>query len=515
MAGHFGGGPLGRPAAYNVRFCFDFAQRASRDISGHFVTASQNLLPKDTRLDSWKAIAAFFGKDERTVKRWEKERGLPVRRVPGVRGTVFAYTSELTQWLQGGEEAPKPTASAGDLSSVSAVSAGPRSEPGVGISPTVDDRARPVSPKISTPQWTRALLWVVPVGAFFGLVLYVLLGHGDLRFRRAFAAAPHRPDAAAQDLYLKGRFYFEKRTPQDLNTAVDAFTQAIVHDPSYAQAYVGLADTYNLLREYSTMPPIEAEQRARAAAQKAVELDPNLAEAHTSLAFAEFWGFLKVADADRDFRRAIELDPNLARAHHWYATFLIQVLRPQEALNEIERARQLDPSSRAILADKGLLLLAAGRSDEAITLLKQIEAENPSFRSCHLYLATAYWGRGEYEAALEEYRLEASVRGNDQAAREFYGQRDALHRGGPQGLFEYQLAAALRAYEDGNGSAMTVASACANLRQRDQVLRYLTLARQRGEFELTNLAAAHEFLWLHSDPDFRKLVTDIGFPPLS
>ena len=128
------------------------------------------------------------------------------------------------------------------------------------------------------------------------------------------------------------------------------------------------------------MSAFEAEQRARAAAQKAVELDPNLAEAHTSLAFAEFWRFLDATDADREFRRAIELDPNLARAHHWYATFLIQILRPEEALAEIERARQLDPSSKAILADKGALLNRAGRRQRLLACSNKWRYPDPGFR---------------------------------------------------------------------------------------------------------------------------------------
>ena len=243
-------------------------------------------------------------------------------------------------------------------------------------------------------------------------ILYLLVQRSiPGRFGKALAGH-HQPDPTTQDLYLKGRFYFEKRTPADLNIAVDAFTQAIVHDSSYAQAYVGLADSYSLLREFSTMSAFEAEQRARAAALKAVELDPNLAEAHTSLAFAEFWGFLDASNADREFRRAIELDPNLARAHHWYATFLIQILRPEESLAEIERARQLDPSSKAILADKGALLNRAGRPAEALSLLKQMGVIWTSgFRSSHEYLAQVYRDEGNYKDALEESRKEALLRG--------------------------------------------------------------------------------------------------------
>ena len=360
----------------------------------------------------------------------------------------------------------------------------------------------------------RLVLWCVPLGILAGFLIYSSIGHHEIHFNQALAAR-HQPDAVAQDFYLKGRFYFEKRTPEDLNTAVDAFTQAIVHDPAYAQAYVGLADSYSLLREYSTMPALEAEQRARAAAQKAVELDPNLAEAHTSLAFAEFWGSLDVADADREFRRAIELDPNLARAHHWYATFLNEILRSPEALAEIERARQLDPSSKAILADKGMLLFDAGRPDDALALLKQMEAADPNFRSAHQYLAAVYWEQANYEAALAEYGKEATLRGNDNAVKQIEAEQLALRAGGARGLFQLRLAKALQSYEHENGSAFGVAIVYGRLQQRDEAMKYLELARQHHDIGLTDIEYAPELRWLHPDPEFRKLVADTGMPPLS
>ena len=115
----------------------------------------------------------------------------------------------------------------------------------------------------------------------------------------------------AEELYLKGRYFWNKRTPEDLNKALDLFTQAIVRDPGYAQAYVGLADCYNLLREYSVMPPNEAYPRALAAAKKAVELDDNSAEAHNSLAFATFYWTWDAATAEREFKRAIAVESRL------------------------------------------------------------------------------------------------------------------------------------------------------------------------------------------------------------
>src|SRR5271168_2594068 len=348
-------------------------------------------LPAKQRLDSWKEIAAFFDRDERTVKRWEKERGLPVYRVPGsARGGVFAYAGELAEWLQSPHH---------DWESVEN-SAGEKTSAGEGR-----DRAVPANlltirvpaevpapalhlvPPPSRVDAAMTFLWLVPLVLIAGSFLAFSFGHREPRFKNALAA-PQPPSAEAQDLYLKGRYHFEKRTPDDLNQAVDFFTQAIVHDPGYAAPYVGLADSYNLLREFSVMPPQEAFPRARAAAAKAVELDPNSAEAHNSLAFASFWGFFDVATADREFKRAIELNPALPRAHHWYATFLVETGRTQEALAEIERARQLDPSSTPILADKGCILTVAGKTEEARTLLMQLAASQPS-----LFLHTATWQR--------------------------------------------------------------------------------------------------------------------------
>ena len=471
------------------------------------MTATRNPVPKDTRLDSWKAIAVFFGKDERTVKRWEKERGLPVRRLPGARGTVFAYTAELEQWLAGGESSPGPRLAESETVPVAVPVSNADVRGARDAKPSQPERA------IWGQSRSRILRWAVPIVVVGGFLIYSSIGRSPIRFGKALAAH-HQPDSIAQDFYLKGRFYFEKRTPGDLNTAVDSFTQAIVHDPSYAQAYVGLADSYSLLREYSTMPAQEAEERARAAAQKAVELDPNLAEAHTSLAFAEFWGFVDAGDAEREFRRAIELDPNLARAHHWYATFLNEILRSPEALAEIERARQLDPSSKAILADKGVLLLGAGRPEEAQALLEQMETADPNFRSAHAYLGIIHWEQGDYRTALEEYRKEASLRGVGEAVKSIEAQEAALRNDGVQGLFRCRLAAALHAFEQQGGSPFNVASAYGDLHERDQAMKYLQVARQRHDPELTNLEHATELRWLHSDREFRQLATDVGLPPL-
>ena len=279
------------------------------------------------RLDSWKEIATFFRRDERTVKRWEKERGLPVHRLQGsATGRVYAYSDELLRWMKSPVSAEsvaatlEPAEADHDTCAVEVPQAATLTQ-AVSAQGEVNLRRR-ASDHVRPARWGRLL------GAFALAAVLVVTGgflylkRVALRFGRPDAAAGkslaagHTTNPEARDFYLKGRYEWDKRTPESLNQAVDYFTQAIVHDPNYAQAYVGLADCYNLLREYSAMPPEEAYPRALAAAKKAVELDDSSADAHTSLAFATFYGSFDAAGAEREFRRALALNPSDARAHH-------------------------------------------------------------------------------------------------------------------------------------------------------------------------------------------------------
>jgi tetratricopeptide (TPR) repeat protein len=470
------------------------------------------------RLDSWKEIPTFFGRDERTVKRWEKERGLPVYRVPGsARGGVFAYAEELAEWLKApnhdweGAEATAAETLTGEEDS-------DRTAPANVLTIKVPaDIPAPVLRLVPAPSRlakARTFLWLAPLVLIAGSFLVLSFSRREPRFKNALAA-PHSPSADAQDLYLKGRYHFEKRTPDDLSKAVDFFTQAIVHDRGYAAPYVGLADSYNLLREYGAMLPQEAFPRAQAAARTAVELDPNSAEAHNSLAFASFWGFFDVATADREFKRAIELDPTLPRAHHWYATFLSEIGHSQEALVEIERARQLDPSSTPILADKGCILAVAGRKEEARTLLMQLAASQPDFVSPHRYLAEdIYFREGNYAGYFAEMTTVARLRHDENAERNVNVEKAAYESGGRRGLFGERLAAARELFNRGSGSAFDLADAYAALGQDSDAMKYLEIAYQRHDLLLTTLHTNPEFQHLHPDPEFRELVAKVGLPPV-
>ena len=210
--------------------------------------------------------------------------------------------------------------------------------------------------------------------------------------------------------YLKGRYFWNKRTANGLKAAVAYFNQALDEDPSYAQAYSGLADTYALLGDwqYAVMTPKEALPKAKAAALKALELNSALGEAHNSLAFCLDgfdWDF---ESAGKEFRRAIELNPGYATAHHWYAWHLALVGRNAEAISEMKKGQNLDPLSLIINADLAELLLIARSYDESIEQSRKTIEMDPNFGLAHNQLAQAYLQKQNTDEAISE--LQKAIR---------------------------------------------------------------------------------------------------------
>ena len=467
------------------------------------------------RLDSWKEIATFFGRDERTVKRWGKERSLPVHRLPGSpRARVFAFTDELSRWMNSQESAiPEAAAAEQDSATAPARVASGLAVPDRGIP---DRHGRP---------WIAVAALVLLVTAGLVLVyrrqsLAVTSPRGttaygsaaSLRPAKTLVARPANPEA--QELYLKGRYYWDKRTPGDLNKAVDLFTQSIVRDPNYAQAYVGLANCYSLLREYAAMPSEEAFPRAFAAAKKAVELDESSAEAHNSLALVSFYWKWDVAGAEREFRRAIELDPNYATAHHWYATFLMTLGRYPEAIEQIERAQQLDPGSTPILADKALILFHQGNKDDAIALLRQIEKTQPTFFSTHEYLAHIYQADRDYPHYLQEARKSAALSHDEHELAILHAAEKGFHSGGGEEMLRSILRMQKKFFDEGAMPAFLVASTYAQLGDKAETLRYLQTSYQRHETEFVSIRTYEPFSLLRDDAAFRNLLAQAGLPSL-
>ena len=206
----------------------------------------------------------------------------------------------------------------------------------------------------------------------------------------------------AHQLYLKGRYFWNKRTTDNLKTAIDFFEKAIAKDPAYAVAYSGLADAHAVLPYYAATSPKDDAGKALAAAGKAVKLDDTLAEAHTSLANALVLN-LHFSDAVPEFQRAIELNPNYATAHHWYGELLQNDGRTDEALAELRRAHELDPLSLVINSVLGSTLIVAGQDDAAIDQLQKTIAMDPNFDLAHWFLGQAYEDKGRVTEAIQEY----------------------------------------------------------------------------------------------------------------
>lgn len=214
----------------------------------------------------------------------------------------------------------------------------------------------------------------------------------------------HTPDVAAHELYLRGRYHWNKRTPTALRQALADFQQAIARDSTYALAYAGMADTYMSLFDYGVLPEAEASRAGRAAAERALQLDSTLAAAHSSLAhsYLHAWQW---DDAEREFRRAIELDPSYALAYHWYALALTAVGRANDAVTVMQRAHRLDPLSIRINIDVGMAFLAAHRYDEAIEQERKTLELEPNVATPLWITGMAYEQKGMVGDAIRYYQL--------------------------------------------------------------------------------------------------------------
>lgn len=231
---------------------------------------------------------------------------------------------------------------------------------------------------------------------------------GRLRGRRAV-----NPEAF--DLYLRGRYSWNRRNTEAFEEAIEYFRQAIAKDSDLALAYSGLSDSYTLLALYGEGPGALA--AAKESAQKALQLDDSLAEAHTSLAAVKILTDWDWTGAEREFRRALVLNPNLAQAHHWYGNLLLGPEgRHDEAIAQLQRAAELDPLSPIIAADTGFAYYLAGRHDLALQKYQQVLSTNPDFLPVHFYLMKYYRETGEYDLWVRELVADQNLAGQNAVA---------------------------------------------------------------------------------------------------
>jgi serine/threonine protein kinase len=317
----------------------------------------------------------------------------------------------------------------------------------------------------------------------------------------------------AYELYLKGRYYWNKQTSADFTTAISYFNQAISKDPGYALAYVGLADGYGALTGFAGGSPSENYPKSNAAARKALELDATLAYPHAVLGsnYMEYdWDF---AGGEAEYKKALELDPSDAGAH-WLYAFDLAMLggREQEAVAEINRAHQLDPMSAVISAWAGLIHIKARRFDEAIAVCKKVANETPTFAVVRSHLAQAYWGKRMYPQVIEEWKAFGQLTGDPRESDFASALKQGFSSAGWKGALNRGIEVRQAQRKTGYSSAYAIAQLYADLGDKDQAFRWLNTACQERDSSLEGLKTDFLLDPLRSDRRFAELVRKVGLP---
>jgi adenylate cyclase len=326
---------------------------------------------------------------------------------------------------------------------------------------------------------------------------------------RAISAKPTR-NLEAYQLYLRGRYYWNRRTAGGLKRALEQFRQAVEKDPTYALAYTGLADCYAVMEQYAGTPSSETLPKARAAAQRALQIDDSLAEAHTSLAYVDMESW-QVAEAEKEFKRGIELNTNYPTAHHWYSIFLISIGRWEKAMAEIKCAQQLDPLSPIISVNVGNQYLLKGDLDAGTEEYKKVIELDPNFPRALDDLGYAYLKQGREQEAIVELRKAAEVSGRASEELSYLG-----YGYGVLGKRAESLAV-LRELEEKysrrESPAMRLAAIYAGLGEKDQAFAWLEKDFQARIGLLTFITILPVYAPLRDDPRYTDLLRRMGLRP--
>lgn len=393
-----------------------------------------------SRLDSWKEIASFFGRDERTVKRWEHSRGLPVRRIPGSgRSPVYAYRHDLEAWLRKGKQHKRH------------------------------------------PQ---------PL------------------------PAPDRRSQQAKDLYLNGVYLWQKRTQASLRKAVEIFTEVIALVPDHAAAHAALATAYDLMVEQDVMAPAEGFPLAKAAAERAIALDPALAQAQSVLADIEFFWLRQIDQGLKRFALATALEPQSVQALHWHAEALLYAGRFREARAQIDKAQALDPQSRSILSAKALILFRTGNPVEAERLIRQLIGNEPDYLPPYWGLIFILLGRDDHAGYLAMsqrlFGLKDFAEGQAIVAAGVKG----LHAAGPQGMAAQMMAAAEPYHAAGKVAAYYMAHIHGLRNDWRNAARFLEEALARGEDSVVDYSVDPAFRTVQAVPGFQDRIAATAALPV-
>jgi tetratricopeptide (TPR) repeat protein len=322
--------------------------------------------------------------------------------------------------------------------------------------------------------------------------------------------------AGVDELYLQGIYSYEQRSPESLERAESDFSTAIERDPQYAPAYAALANTYNLLREYSVMPDQVAYPKARTAALHAVALDSKLPDAHASLGFIDFFWLWDAASAEREFKTALALDPSSVLAHHWYGSMLTHEGRFKEAIEQLDLAQRLEPTSAAILSTRAYALGLSGHRGEAVDMLQDLISETPGASSPHAILSALSKVEPQDSARfLFEMRRTAELRHGDEMLKVVTAAEPALRSGGDKAMWSAILATEERLHPEVSGRTFLMVDAEAALGRDEAAFADLRQLLQRRDPALMGVVVDPTLAPLRRDPRFNQLVASVGLPPVS
>ncbi len=323
----------------------------------------------------------------------------------------------------------------------------------------------------------------------------------------------------AYDFYLKGRFFWYKRTDESFIRAKEYFESAVAHDPKYALAYAGLADVYALvgIAEYGILRPHEMMLKAKEAAQRAIALDSSLAEAHTTIAHVAAFYDWDWGAADEAFRRAVEMNEDYPMSHHWHALYLAAMGRPEEALEAQNRALALEPMSLIINKNVGTILYYARRYDDAVAQYLRTLELDPTFVRTHYYLGLAYEQQGLAEEAVAEFQKATELSGGNTVCSALFAH--ACATAGDEDRAR-QVRDELLAARGGRGEegghryvpAFNIALASLGLGDIDEAFDWLNTALDERSSWLVSLNVEPLFDAIRSDPRFADLVERVGLP---
>jgi serine/threonine protein kinase/Tfp pilus assembly protein PilF len=312
----------------------------------------------------------------------------------------------------------------------------------------------------------------------------------------------------AYQLYLQGRFFWNKRSEEGLQTAIKYFEAAIEKDPKYARAWAGIADSYSVLGEYGNIPRRELYPKAEAAVMKALEIDDQLAEVHTSFASLLMLSKWDWENSEKEFKLAIELNSNYATAYHWYAQWLWSMGRVEESIEMVSRAAELDPVSQAIMKDKGLAFYYGRQYDSALEMGRKTLELDPNYAAAHRLLSLAYSGQEMFDEAIVANQSWGELTGNkvetSLALAQIYavsGQTEAARE-----LVELVKQDPHLIDQAYRGLTLVYAA----LGENDTAFAWLEKGYQRREESLLSLKVDPKVDWLRSDPRFTALLKKIG-----